>query len=264
MVKDFVPASRLTGVWQGEKVSISSRKLGHDITPEEFQSLCDGDSISFEAIKRDGTSFPATMRLGHREWNGRDFIDLVFVSDGTSPDKYAGTYTGDDPEKSGQTVRIKRSFRGVDLSESQLDDLLAGKTVKIHGCVPRGGGRPYDVNAKLGWLTFPDKETGDPVRVFTVVLVDDDDHVSGLYTGDDPQNKGRNIRFKRVFCGVRLTDEQCTDLLAGRTITVDGIKSKSSGRTYSCYAKLAWSDFKGRDGRNIHTFNVQRAGFVDD
>jgi hypothetical protein len=53
------------------------------------------------------------------------------------------------------------------------------------------------------------------------------------------------VRFKRVFRGKKLTDAQVKNLLAGKEITIKGLKSKA-GKEYACKAKLANLEYNGR------------------
>lgn len=56
---------------------------------------------------------------------------------------------------------------------------------------------------------------------------------------------GQAIRFNRNYCGHRFTDEECEKLLAGESIEVHGLKSKS-GSTYGVIGKLDNQVFNGR------------------
>lgn len=55
---------------------------------------------------------------------------------------------------------------------------------------------------------------------------------------------GQQVKFNRVFCGHRFTDDECRRLLAGDEIEVTGLKSKS-GNTYGVTGALANLEYNG-------------------
>lgn len=174
-VKDFVPPRKLEGEWNGEHVSLNAETpWQHTLTDEEFDRLCAGDTIEFDAVSRAGHSFKARVHLGHHmARNGREYPSLEFV--------------------------------------------------------------------------------------------DDDDHFSGTYTGSDPDHKGKNVRFKRVFRGQkRLSDADCKKLLAGKEVAVRGLTSKKTGNEYGVYVTLAQNDFDNNQGEHISYFGLKQTRFIDD
>lgn len=60
---------------------------------------------------------------------------------------------------------------------------------------------------------------------------------------------GKDVKFSREWGGVRFTDQQCEDLLAGKEITFDA-KSKA-GNDYVAKGKLAKQTFTASDGRKV-------------
>lgn len=56
---------------------------------------------------------------------------------------------------------------------------------------------------------------------------------------------GKNVKFNRVFCGHRFTDEECEALLAGEEIEVLGLKAKN-GSEYGVVGKLSNLEYNGR------------------
>lgn len=75
------------------------------------------------------------------------------------------------------------------------------------------------------------------------------------YTGD--WNGEKDIKFNRNFRGHRLTDQECEDLLAGKTIEILGLVAKS-GSTYGVNAKLNHLEYNGRK-----YIGVEQLGFVN-
>lgn len=55
---------------------------------------------------------------------------------------------------------------------------------------------------------------------------------------------GKHVSFSREVRGHRFTDQECEDLLAGKTISIECKKNDGSG-TYDCHGKLADLEYKG-------------------
>lgn len=57
---------------------------------------------------------------------------------------------------------------------------------------------------------------------------------------------GQQVKFNRETRGHRFSDQEVTDLLAGKTINIVGKKNDGSG-TYECHGKLAQLNYNGHD-----------------
>lgn len=57
---------------------------------------------------------------------------------------------------------------------------------------------------------------------------------------------GKQIEFNRIWSNHRFTDEEVSDLLAGKEITINGLRSKK-GYTYGVIGKLSELSYNGND-----------------
>ena len=57
--------------------------------------------------------------------------------------------------------------------------------------------------------------------------------------------KGKEISFSREWGGHRFTDDECAQLLEGKEITIEGLRSKT-GRTYGVTGSLSQQQYKGK------------------
>lgn len=146
----------------------------------------------------------------------------------------------------GKDVKFKKVWNGVTFTQQQIDDLLAGKEVILFNVAGKTG--TYNVKGVLEEGTFKGRKF---VGFKPIGYVNDDgsDRVSsaGQTNPDDyctGKWKRKEIRFKRVFSGHRFTDDECKDLLAGKTISFDAVSA--SGKSYKAEGKLAEQTYQGR------------------
>lgn len=57
--------------------------------------------------------------------------------------------------------------------------------------------------------------------------------------------KGKEVTFKREWGGIRFTDAQCADLLAGKEISFEAVSTRT-GKSYTAKGKLAQQTYNGK------------------
>lgn len=163
-------------------------------------------------------------------------------------------------EWNGEHVRLKADTPWQHtLTDDEFAKLCDGETIEFDAT--SRAGRPFTARVHLGHYTaksgrtYPSLEFADDKP--------DDTHFAGTYTGPDAERKGKNVRFKRVFRGKRMSDEECKELLKGKKVPVRGLTSKS-GNEYGVYVKLAQNEFDNGKGDHISYFGIVSDGFIDD
>jgi DNA topoisomerase-3 len=156
----------------------------------------------------------------------------------------------------GQNVSFKREFSGHRFTDDEVSRLLAGESIKLMDCVSAKTGRPFKCEGKLEQSTFKGRtfvgfkpvsflgDDGKPVQ-----QRDSSDYVEGTW-------KRKKVRFKRIWGGHRFTDDEVADLLAGKEITLTGLRSKS-GTEYGVTGKLANLKYNG-----VSYVGFDKTGFV--
>ena len=197
-------------------------------------------------------------------------------------------------EFEGEHFSIPRTICGHTLTDDEMDQLERGETIHFDATSQKGnsfvavgalGEREYRGKREIGFV-FRDVPYNWGSHVFT------DDEVKRLEAGEkvhladcrcdvtlgkengrphlvvqrDPSEycegtfEGRQVHFKRVFRGKKLTDEQCQELLAGKTTIVKGIKKKD-GSTYDAEVGLGDVEFDDREtGEHVKYFGVKFVG----
>lgn len=65
---------KFEGTWNGKKVKVTRTWSGHRFTDEEVKDLLAGKNISFEATRKDGSTYTAQGVLEEQEYNGNKFV----------------------------------------------------------------------------------------------------------------------------------------------------------------------------------------------
>ena len=152
------------------------------------------------------------------------------------PSDYAsGTWNG-------KEIRFKKSWSGHDFTDSEVEQLLAGKEIKLFGMEGKNG--PYNVKGQLAEQTFKGKKF--VAFAPTGYLNDDgtdkesnvnmDDYCVGTW-------KRKKIKFKKSWGGHTFTDEECEQLLAGKSISFQA--TSKGGKTYTATGKLSEQTYNG-------------------
>lgn len=168
--------------------------------------------------------------------------ELGVVATFEKKEKCTGTWNG-------KEVSFTRTWGGHRFTDEECEKLLNGEEITIEMQGKDGG--TYEVTGALANQEYNGhKYVGFEKRSNGNAGADDPAYYKGTW-------KGKNIRFKRNFRGHEFTDEECQKLLAGETLTVEGLVAKS-GKVYSVYGQLAELEF---NGHKYVGFNQE--GFAD-
>lgn len=220
--------AKFEGEFEGKPFSIPRTICGHTLTEDEMDRLERGETVHFDATSSAGNGFVAVGSLGEREYKGKKGIGFVFRD-------------------------VPYQWGGHVFTDAEAKALEAGKKVHLTDCVSRKTGNTYECDVTLGEedgrsRIIPQFDDSRPKR-------DPSEYCEGTF-------KGKQVHFKRVFRGQKLSDEQCQELLAGSTTVVRGIKSKS-GSTYDAKVELGNVEFDARDtGEHVKYFGVRFVDFV--
>lgn len=142
----------------------------------------------------------------------------------------------------GEKVSFNRVWAKHRFTDDEVERLLAGETIEIEGCVSKQGNE-FSCKGRLGHSTWKGKGVFGFQMIRDEKGADSADRVSGTWK---PNGKGRGqkVSFKRVWGGHTFTDDEVEKLLAGETIEIRGLQSKS-GNTYGVRGKLAKQTYNG-------------------
>lgn len=136
------------GVFKGEAVSFNRVVAQHRLSDEECAKLCAGEKISFKGTSKDGSTFDVYG----------DLAEQTFVNDEGKTVEYVGFRYLRDPKLyvtanfQGQEISFKRKFSGHEFTQSEIDDLLAGKEISFTAISKKGS--EYEARGKLGQGEF--------------------------------------------------------------------------------------------------------------
>ena len=239
------------GEWKGKNIKFKRTWSGHRFTDDEVAKLLAGDKIVLCDLTsaKTGAKFGAEGELQVQDFKGRKFVGFkvteMLAADGTKrdPGDYAeGTWKR-------KQVKFKRTWGGHRFTDEEVADLLAGKEVDIKGLVAKSG-KTYGVRGKLSVQSYKGRKF---VGFEKVAFLDAEGNAQAASSGSKASSadyaegewNGKHVRFKRVFRGKKLTDAQVKNLLAGKEITVKGLKSKA-GKDYATKVRLANLEYNGK------------------
>ena len=113
---------KFTGTWNGKNVSFSREWGGHRFTDKECEALCNGDEIEINGLtSKSGNTYGVRGKLAEQTYNEHKFV-------GFSRTGFAGNNDGIPDEW------CKHKF-----TDEEKEDLKAGKSVHLEGCVSKKG-----------------------------------------------------------------------------------------------------------------------------
>jgi len=222
---------RYSGVWKGKEYSFNREFRGHIFTDEECRILFNGGSVEVHGLKsQKGKTYAVTGCLAEKT-NSRGDIYLVYettglaegadkAKSGSGSEEYSGTWNG-------REVKFPKNWRGHMLTDKECEMLCNGEEVSLKGIKKKDGGT-YDPNIKLAEVDKGGKRTVE------IEMSGFGGSPSETYSGTW---RRRQVSFDRVFRGRYLTDNECESLLAGKTIPILGLTSKS-GKAYDGKGRL--------------------------
>lgn len=194
-------ADKVTVNFKGKDEQINKSFGGHDLTDDELAALSRGETISFTANKKDGSgTYTANMKLGYREFKGKNYCSLVF-DETKSPNAGGATV-----KYKGKDVSLPKEFGGHTFTQAEYEALEAGKTISFTANKKDGSGT-YTANMKLGEKTYQGKKS------------------VGLVFG-----------MATEFCGHKFTQDEIATLEKGGSIKADDFVSKK-GNKFSATVK---------------------------
>lgn len=141
-MSNFPEKEKVEGVWNGENVRFNREWSGHRFSDEEVKLLLEGQTISITATSSSGKPFDCSGKLEKQEYNGNEFVGFKahFENKTNDADYAQGVWNG-------QNVRFKKNWRGHELSDVEIQTLLAGKEIVVR--LVSKAGKPYSVSAHL-------------------------------------------------------------------------------------------------------------------
>lgn len=210
---------RYTGVWNGREVSFARSWGGYRFTDRECEALCAGQTIPVTGKKKTGEPLSVQGCLKEQTYQGRTYIGFApttFLDDtkktggnsmATQKERYVGTWKG-------KEVSFVRIWGGHRFTDEECEALCDGKTIEITGT--KKNGDPMPVKGRLEAQEYQ----GHPYVGFSVTEF--------LDNGKPP----------RKFSQHYFTEDEYTLLCAGKTVYIEHLVSKKTGRHYS--AKICW------------------------
>lgn len=224
------------GVWSvtGEEVTFNREWNGYRFSDAELKELLAGREITIMGLKSsDGREYGAKGKLEEFDYKGKTYVGFnksEFITNGPKAEYCEGMWKG-------KRVKFKRVWSGHRFTDEECRALLAGEKIEITG-LKNADGKEYGVAGMLADQDFKGKKFFG----FKNLGFLDNDNAPDRCKGEW---NGKEISFKKEFRGHVFTDAECEALLAGKEITIEGLKS-SKGSTYGVYGKLAEQKYNGR------------------
>ena len=67
-------AGKINGIWKGKPVFIKDNWSGHSFTDEELNRLFNDETITIQAVNKNGKNFIVSGKLDYNTWNGHTYI----------------------------------------------------------------------------------------------------------------------------------------------------------------------------------------------
>ena len=134
-------------------------------------------------------------------------------------DRFTGVWEG-------ENVNFPKVWRGIQLTDEQGADLIAGKTIEVVGLISKKTGNPYGVTAKLSHLVS--KTTGN--EYIGVEQVD-------FLSRDALVAHGIKFPIPRSFAAHEFTDDEMTMLESGRNVRIENAYSRKKDMYFPCVVR---------------------------
>ena len=135
----------MQGTWRGKPVEFKRVFSGHRFTDAEVTSLLAGETVSFDAVSKEGRPYTATGALGESTFKGRKIFGFQLAPRADADDMVSGTFKR-------KKVSFKRTFSGHRFTDEEVEALLAGKTISYEATSKAGN--PYTATGALGTKTW--------------------------------------------------------------------------------------------------------------
>lgn len=213
----------VSGVWNGQKVTVKGSYMDYKFTPEEMQQLFDGESVDFITHKGDKT-YNLTGKLAEQTYQGKKFVGIKAefpLRDGYIRQTWHG-----------KTVDFKKSFMDYQFTNDDIEKLVNDEEIAF---ITHKGEKSYHVHGKLEIQDYQGHKFVGFKPQFD--MSKREGYVQGTF-------KGKQIQFKGEFMNHKFEPDEITELLAGHNITFKGISKK--GTEMDVTGKLAKQSYQGR------------------
>lgn len=213
---NIVRDDQVQGVWRGNNVKFKKVYCEHTFTEDEIARLLNDEVIEFECVVQ-GKNAHVKGKLENLEYNGVKYVGLK--GNIIREDQVEGIWRGNN-------IKFKKIFADYTFTDDEIRKLLNDETITISS--PKG-----EFTGKLENLEYQ----GYKYVGFKAEREQKEGYVSGNF-------KGKNITFKGLFMGHVFTQEEISELLAGKTISILGTTKAGEERTVE--GQLAEQTYQGR------------------
>lgn len=219
-ITSAAPAKHYKGIWNGKEVSFKQSWSGHDFTDEECEKLCNGETITIEAVSKDGKPFKCTGCLELQTFKGKKFVgfsrkEIISMDDKMRADKYEGTWNG-------KAVKFKKEWSGHKFTDDECEKLCNGDEITIEA-VSSKTGKSFKCTGVLAEQTFNDRK------------------YIGFKSTGFVNSSGKSNGVPDEWCKHKFTDEEKTILESGLSIEADDFVS-NGGKKFGCKVHFGKND----------------------
>lgn len=218
---------KVDGKWRDKKISLKSEWGGHAFTDEEITKLFKDETITFEAIAKNGNTYTVSGKLEEQEYEGKKFVSFKpNFENNDAIEKFEGIWK-DHP------ISVKREWGGHRFTDEEVQNLLNGKTIEFKAISKSGNS--YTAKGKLEKQEY----NGNTFIGFKPIFEekkDDVDRYEGTWNG-------RTVRFKKDWGGHHFTIEECEKLINGEVIEFSAVSK--GGKSYIARGALAEQEYNG-------------------
>lgn len=188
--------------------------------------------------------------MGQNATNIDESLGAEFATKPSKP-KYTGYYA-----PAGEEKTFSKQWAGYTLTDEECEALLRGEAVTVAHSL---NDSPVKITFTLGDQSFTN-DAGEKITYFGVNgdmqrdVSNDPNYFEGTYTPT-----GEVKQFKRSWGGYRLNDDECEELLQGKTITVEAELTYGPAKVKF---SLGDQSFTGKDGKTVKYFGLN--GEIDD
>lgn len=210
-------ARRVSGVWNGEEVSIFGSSRGYTFTDDEIERLFAGEVVNFVGEDFHKKPLKTSAKLGYITHKGKRMVGFL---DG---EYYYGEWKGEE-------VRFKRSFMTHDFTDEECERLIKGENVSIEVKSREG------LATLTGELAKQKAPNGAEFVGYKAVWPLRDGYVKRTF-------KGQEIEFKGSFSDHVFTEGELDRLVAGEVVNVEF--TTKNGKKMKVNGQLKKQTYKG-------------------
>lgn len=211
-----------SGQWHGEDVRFNRIFAGHRFTDDEVDRLLNGEKFELNA-QVNGNPMKLLVKLDHCEYKGINYIGVK----AERPGYVSGTWQG-------KVVKIKGSYMDHTFTRDELNRLFNDETIEIE--VHNKQGAASKIEGKLEDQIFEKDGKKYQFVGFKGQFPQKEGYRTAIW-------RGKEVKFKTSFSDHRFTEDEITQLLAGKEIEVEF--TSASGRKMTVKGKFGTHTYKG-------------------